>query len=588
MATTPVAAPPGASPRPEGSTFRRRKFVDKGGTRGRGALDFSALEGAIESDGAAVESLRRDVKSFQEMEMESSYEYLAVLRKTHDKLRATAQQKEQEHMHIVSKLDELNRLCAEQKGAKASEAPAQDKHCSNLEAELRVLEKKLKSTVVQRDIYHHMLGRLERESVDLDREGEQLERDLEKYRGEVQACTRALQLAKQELKNEENKLKTLQSKVSDRRENQRQRTKDIEKALNERTSLLERQEERQRLRQEVFEQSAQDAGGLEEAKLKKMQVVRRVYSSMLEKQMYAEEDDLGDLEETFQRIKMVTGLSDVDEIVHKFLSRSEKAQQLEHDADEIRQRIEELKKQNDAQRQILEAMKAESQNTAGNRKAIFEMEKSAQDLQDLRNQCDEAKTRAYRSNVALEELRTAAARFRSKVEGRAFQPPKSDQLPDFLKELDIRLAAKMRGISDLLGQGEGGGPTKPQAEKAADMPYAKSQSRRMSEMLFQKMMQTVPDSGTRNVRVIVRPNMDDLNRRHRRALLDDYYNDFIEPDAALDDAGEIEHDGKEPDLKDLVVDRKTVKKISSMVAQRDGNKASRRRKGKQGHTGNHD
>ena len=85
-----------------------------------------------------------------------------------------------------------------------------------------------------------------------------------------------------------------------------------------------------------------------------MQVVRKVYSSMLETQMYAEEDDLGDLEETFQRIKMVTGLSDVEEIVHKFLSRSEKAQQLEQDAEDIRQRIDDLKKHNDAQRQILE------------------------------------------------------------------------------------------------------------------------------------------------------------------------------------------------------------------------------------------
>ena len=45
-----------------------------------------------------------------------------------------------------------------------------------------------------------------------------------------------------------------------------------------------------------------------------MHVIRKVYSSMLEKKITAEEESLGALETTFQKIKIVTGLTDVDEM----------------------------------------------------------------------------------------------------------------------------------------------------------------------------------------------------------------------------------------------------------------------------------
>lgn len=93
----------------------------------------------------------------------------------------------------------------------------------------------------------------------------------------------------------------------------------------DRTALLDRQQERDKLRDQVLERvrsnsihhslthsalvkGGEDSGTYEEEKLKKMQVVRNVYSSMLEKKISADEDDLAELEGTFQHIKMVTGM----------------------------------------------------------------------------------------------------------------------------------------------------------------------------------------------------------------------------------------------------------------------------------------
>ena len=60
-----------------------------------------------------------------------------------------------------------------------------------------------------------------------------------------------------------------------------------------------------------------------------MEVVRKVYSAMLDKPVESEEGDLGHLESIFQQIRMVTGLEDVDMIVEKFLTREQRAKDLE-------------------------------------------------------------------------------------------------------------------------------------------------------------------------------------------------------------------------------------------------------------------
>ena len=48
------------------------------------------MQQALEEDSSAVEMLRRDVVTFQEMELDTSRKYLASLRKSYDKLRNDA------------------------------------------------------------------------------------------------------------------------------------------------------------------------------------------------------------------------------------------------------------------------------------------------------------------------------------------------------------------------------------------------------------------------------------------------------------------------------------------------------------------
>jgi hypothetical protein len=57
-----------------------------------------------------------------------------------------------------------------------------------------------------------------------------------------------------------------------------------------------------------------DLGVDEEQKLKRMNVIRQLYTTILEKKMTDDEDHLNTLEDTFHRLKNVTGLSNVEEV----------------------------------------------------------------------------------------------------------------------------------------------------------------------------------------------------------------------------------------------------------------------------------
>ena len=199
---------------------------------------------------------------------------------------------------------------------------------------------------------------------------------LQNVEKEIQACTLQLQAARQESKHEELKLGQLEKQVKVRRKQQQARLDGIQKVIAERSSLVEKQEERMRMREAVMARSKFDLGAQEEQRLKRMHVIRKVYSSMLEKKITAEEESLGALETTFQKIKIVTGLTDVDEIVRKFKDRTEKTKQLHQLAEDVRERIDGLREDNSKLKEKLLSMRSSNAAAAGHREIYQEMDTS--------------------------------------------------------------------------------------------------------------------------------------------------------------------------------------------------------------------
>ena len=615
--STPNPAPPRASaPAPESSsgTYQRRKFVSKGkpGASRLKHVKLSTVQQALEDDSTAVETLKRDVADFQHLELETSRRYLVSLQKTYDKLRSEADAREGQQKAYQEELVTLDRLCTEArtKQTHPNQAVAQLKH------EIEREEKDVKDALVQKDVFTHMIKRLSDDMLAVRQSGFGIKEQLATVEREIAACTLQLQSAKQESKHEEVKLAKLEKQVKSRRKMQEARLAGIQKVIAERSSLVEKQEERMRMREAVMARSKFDLGAQEEQRLKRMHVIRKVYSSMLEKKITDEEESLGALETTFQKIKIVTGLSDVDEIVQKFKDRTHKTHQLHQLAEDVRERIDTLREENSRLKEQLLNMRSNNEAIAGNREIYQEMDTFNKGLGKALRQCEEAKDRKVRSKVTLEQLKLAVARFRSKIEGKFFPTPSNEQLPEYLRELDTKLTVKMKAVSEALALEDTNGSVSPSGQGPQGtygaaavggeaglkpgsevlLPFGKLQSEKLQKMLYHKLMLTNPDQGPRNVRVRARPCLQDLERYTQRKLmtggledrfdLEDDVSEFAYPTqgggggggapaaAVGEDEGleGVAAASKEDELREPVVDRDTVKRLSNLIITRENPK----------------
>ena len=79
--------------------------------------------------------------------------------------------------------------------------------------------------------------------------------------------------------------------------------------------------DRVRRQQEIAEMAANENKDQNEIQMQEKFLVQRLFSAFLKKKMDKEMKKHQRVEQSFQQIRTATGLSDVNEIVHRFLTR---------------------------------------------------------------------------------------------------------------------------------------------------------------------------------------------------------------------------------------------------------------------------
>ena len=122
-----------------------------------------------------------------------------------------------------------------------------------------------------------------------------------------------------------------------------------------------------------------------------MNVIRQLYTTILEKKMTDDEEHLGSLENTFHRLRNVTGLSNVEEVVDKFLTRNTKNDQLQKVTDELSLKIEALKAENKKSTAFLEELVVRTEGNTGNREVYQEVDLIDHAVGSAVKQCEDSK-----------------------------------------------------------------------------------------------------------------------------------------------------------------------------------------------------
>ena len=139
--------------------------------------------------------------------------------------------------------------------------------------------------------------------------------------------------------------------------------KNKEEALQKRVDRVKRQ-------QDIAEAAANENRDQGEIRARENYMVQKLWCQFLKKKMEAEMKKFRQLEEAFQKIRTSTGNSDVQEMVHKFLTREQTYAQLLTAVNENEKKLDELRQENDRKEEILHTLQIDNDNENGDSKTM--------------------------------------------------------------------------------------------------------------------------------------------------------------------------------------------------------------------------
>merc|ERR1711937_546755 len=122
---------------------------------------------------------------------------------------------------------------------------------------------------------------------------------------------------------------------------------EMTQALNAKKSVIRRRKDFERRRHEVALEAANEAFNASAGRLKKLWAIEKLGGNCLQKIIFEQVEKSQTTEDGFQKIREVTGLTDVMDIVHKFLNRDVEHEQLKSSVKEAEARLENLREEFD-------------------------------------------------------------------------------------------------------------------------------------------------------------------------------------------------------------------------------------------------
>ena len=120
----------------------------------------------------------------------------------------------------------------------------------------------------------------------------------------------------------------------------------LERELKSREDIADRREDRQKRQLEIAEAAANEDKDSQEVKQREALLLFKVWYNFLSRKLTCEMKKAIDVERAFTKIKSATALSDVSEIVEKFLTREQNYTMLIHGVNEAERKLSYLKMEN--------------------------------------------------------------------------------------------------------------------------------------------------------------------------------------------------------------------------------------------------
>jgi hypothetical protein len=312
-----------------------------------------------------IANLRNEKPKSVDKELEAKVGEVQTLQRKVDSLKAENNRKQWNLEELSGKYDELKTDAA----IPSSEASPQMR-------QIRVLENRLDKAMIKyneaqsiRKTYEQIVKRLKEERIGFDNQLAAIERTLKAKERDYEELLLLSHDAYHAKEMAQAELHRFEQGVMEER-NQRDKEVQEKKVLvQQRVEMNQRLEQRERM---LKKQQDLDRAG--ERQLKEMSSTTDLNSGMSNDFAQEEKLKIADYEEAFHRIKEATGVSDVNEVIQKFLTQEDTHKNLTSLTRENQSRIDQLLEERRRLRLQVEELKFSSGGNVGRRQVIDDFE----------------------------------------------------------------------------------------------------------------------------------------------------------------------------------------------------------------------
>jgi len=312
-----------------------------------------------------IAQLRNEKPQSVDKQLDEKMNEVQILQRRYDSIKAENNKKRTNLEDLDGKLCELK-----------TDAALPTTEASPQMRQIRVLENRLDKAMIKyneaqsiRKTYEQIVKRLKEERIGFDNQLAAIERTLKAKERDYEELLLLSHDAYHAKEMAQAELHRFEQGVMEER-NQRDKEVQEKKVLvQQRVEMNQRLEQRERM---LKKQQDLDRAG--ERQIKEMNVTTDTTSGVTNDFALEERQKIGDYEEAFHRIKEATGVSDVNEVIQKFLTQEDTHKNLTSLTRENQSRIDQLMEERRKLRLQVEELKFSSGGNVGRRQVIDDFE----------------------------------------------------------------------------------------------------------------------------------------------------------------------------------------------------------------------
>merc|ERR550537_141489 len=232
--------------------------------------------------------------------------------------------------------------------------------------------------------------------------------------------------------------------------------RDMMGTLHTKRNAIQRRADFERWRHEVALEAANEAFNATAGRLRKLYAIEKLGGNCLQKITFEQVEKSQATEDGFQKIREVTGLTDVMDIVHKFLNRDVEHEQLKSSVKEAEARLEALRADFDKLKRDTNGITFDPDAASRSRSIYMEVEEHEATLNQALKDHEQSRQRLQRTTIVVEHMKRWASRMSKSLA--AFDEPsrleKPADLPPFFVSLHRTIEKFVNHVATQISTGK--------------------------------------------------------------------------------------------------------------------------------------